>query len=277
MLYFVTTCNIDFDKDLIGWYTGESSREIVCDVDDLLTTRQLQDLLQVDRITIYRMLNDGRLRGFKVGGQWRFSRQEIEHWLQEQRTDLEISESTHPDESSATSPSQILPLSCVQAIQGVCAEALNIAAVTLDLDGKPMTDVSNSCDFCNLILSDDEGHHRCVASWMQVNSGQVHACHAGLLCASAPIEVNGQPVATIAGCQFASPREQIDPSALATSLGLDEKKLCAAAGSVRTVPNEYSPRIARLLQKVAYTFTEIGQERLSLLSRLQHIAEVSKI
>jgi excisionase family DNA binding protein len=55
-------------------------------VDDLLTTRQLQDLLRVDRITIYRMLKDGRLRGFKVGGQWRLSRGEIEIWLQEQQS-----------------------------------------------------------------------------------------------------------------------------------------------------------------------------------------------
>ncbi len=59
-----------------------SSKGIVYYVDDLLTTKQLRDLLQVDRITIYRMLYDGRLHGFKVGGQWRFSRQEIEAWLQ---------------------------------------------------------------------------------------------------------------------------------------------------------------------------------------------------
>ena len=52
-------------------------------MDALLTVRHLQDLLQVDRITIYRMLDDGRLRGFKVGGQWRFSRQAIEGWLHE--------------------------------------------------------------------------------------------------------------------------------------------------------------------------------------------------
>jgi hypothetical protein len=33
--------------------------------DALLATRQLQELLQVDRITICRMLDDGRLEGFK--------------------------------------------------------------------------------------------------------------------------------------------------------------------------------------------------------------------
>ena len=41
-------------------------------MDELLTTRQVQSILQVDRTTIYRMLKDGRLRGVKVGQQWRF-------------------------------------------------------------------------------------------------------------------------------------------------------------------------------------------------------------
>ena len=51
-------------------------------MDDLLTTRQLTDLLQLDRTTIYRMLNDGRLPAVRVGGQWRFSRQAIEALMQ---------------------------------------------------------------------------------------------------------------------------------------------------------------------------------------------------
>ena len=59
------------------------------DRDTLLTARQLQELLQVDRITIYRMLSDGRLEGFKVGGQWRFSRQAIQGWLKEQQANPE--------------------------------------------------------------------------------------------------------------------------------------------------------------------------------------------
>ena len=97
-------------------------------MDDLLTTRQLQDLLQVDRITIYRMLNDGRLQGFKVGGQWRFSRQEIESWLREQRVDWEQAGEPEPSEGAAL-PSRVLSLSCVRAIQGVCAEALELGMV----------------------------------------------------------------------------------------------------------------------------------------------------
>ena len=43
---------------------------------ELLTTKQLEDLLKIDRITVYRMLNDGRLKCVKIGNQWRFPRNE---------------------------------------------------------------------------------------------------------------------------------------------------------------------------------------------------------
>lgn len=253
-------------------------------MDDLITTRQLQDLLQVDRITIYRMLNDGRLRGFKVGGQWRFSRQEIEAWLQEQRADLAGSQDLASPGTEELASSQVLPLSCVDAIQGVCAEALDVATVTIDLDGSPLTRVSNSCEFCNLILSTGEGRRRCAEDWKSVANGQIRSCHAGLLCVSSPIEVSGGPVAISVGCQFAvEPSNgdllawQPDLPALAADLGLAGEELQAAAASVRLVSADYLPRVSRLLRRVAETFAEIGQERLSLISRLQNIAEMSKI
>jgi excisionase family DNA binding protein len=252
-------------------------------VDDLLTTRQLQDLLQVDRITIYRMLNDGRLRGFKVGGQWRFSQKEIEAWLREQRTDLEV-EKESVRITDVEPSSEVLSLSCVQAIQDVCAEALEIGAVTINLDGTPFTDISNSCDFCNLILSSEEGQRRCRAAWQSTGNGSVHACHAGLLCVSAPIEVGVKRVAITAGCQFVAqvPGEgqhawRSNLAALADALGLSESDLRGAADSVRLVPEDYLVRVARLLGRVVETFAEIGRERLELLSRLQYIAEMSKI
>ena len=50
-------------------------------VNDLLTSRQVQEILKVDRITVYRMLNDGRLKGVKIGQQWRFHNSEVERLL----------------------------------------------------------------------------------------------------------------------------------------------------------------------------------------------------
>ena len=38
--------------------------------DKLLTTRELVDMLQLDRVTIYKMVKDGELPSLRVGGQW---------------------------------------------------------------------------------------------------------------------------------------------------------------------------------------------------------------
>ena len=45
-------------------------------MENYLTTKQVQDLFKVDRITIYRMLQDGRLKGVKIGNQWRCCQQD---------------------------------------------------------------------------------------------------------------------------------------------------------------------------------------------------------
>ncbi len=255
-------------------------------MDDLLTTRQLEELLQVDRVTIYRMLNDGRLPGFKVGGQWRFSRQEVDKWLEEQRVTLQVSESLSAAEESPLA-SDVLPLSCVRVIQAVCAEALDVAAVTTAPDGTPLTEVSNSCELCNRILSTEEGHRRCVASWRLLDSRQrcvVRTCHAGLACIVAPIQVGDEWVANLAACQFAVPPEEVAGQAwranlpgLAADLGLDEGDLQAAAESVRLLAQAQLPRVSRLLLQVADALSKMGQEQQKLVSRLRRIAEMTGV
>jgi len=114
-----------------------SERKTGFAVDDLLTVRQLQQLLRVDRITIYRMLDDGRLSGFKVGSQWRFPRQQIEKWLQAQANPPESQE----DEAAPKQPASSLPLNCYQLVQEVFAEALDIACVTTNAQGEPEAEI----------------------------------------------------------------------------------------------------------------------------------------
>ena len=44
----------------------------------LLTLEQVAEYLNVDKFTVYRLLADKELPGFKVGNQWRFKRKMIE-------------------------------------------------------------------------------------------------------------------------------------------------------------------------------------------------------
>lgn len=57
----------------------KENREFMAE--QLLTLEQVADYLNVDKFTVYRLLNDKELPAFKVGNQWRFKRKLLENWL----------------------------------------------------------------------------------------------------------------------------------------------------------------------------------------------------
>jgi excisionase family DNA binding protein len=250
----------------------------------LLTTRQLQDLLQLDRITIYRMLNDGRLQGFKIGGQWRFSRHAIEQWLQAQHVDLDAAEPPGTTAGQHPSPEE-LPLSCIAAIQDIFAQALDVGTLTTAVDGQPLTPVANSCAFCDLILSTKAGRRRCISSWRAAaakdgHTPQIATCHAGLRYVWGRIEVEGKFVAATHAGQFldAQPTGQewsTKLTELASATGITRQRLRQALDNVHLLEEGRLEQVPRLLQRVAATFSEIGEERFKLLGRLHRIAEMT--
>ena len=48
--------------------------------DQVYTIKELADRFQVHPTTIYRLLRQGRLPGFRIGSNWRFNRSAIEQW-----------------------------------------------------------------------------------------------------------------------------------------------------------------------------------------------------
>ncbi len=253
-------------------------------MDDLLTTRQLMDLLQLDRTTIYRMLNDGRLPALRVGGQWRFSRQSVEALMQGKSIVASGDEKPRaPDRTSV----EVLPLHCLQPIQEVFAQTAGIGAVTTDLDGKPVLAFSNPCAFCSLILATEEGQKRCRSSWEKLadeteKHPRLEKCHAGLTYARAWINVGGAPVAMIFGGQFVVGRWRSGDSPeyiarMARDCQLDREPLRKATRDIRVLTKDRAEQLLHLLQLVANTFSTIGQERLDLLTRLKKVAELADV
>jgi excisionase family DNA binding protein len=59
--------------------------------DEIYTIKELSEHLRVHPTTIYRLLRQGRLPGFRVGSNWRFNRAAIEQWEQ-----LQVSEPRLP-------------------------------------------------------------------------------------------------------------------------------------------------------------------------------------
>jgi excisionase family DNA binding protein len=50
--------------------------------DDILTISDVASLLKVAEKTVYGLAQKGDIPGFKVGGQWRFSRSAIDSWIE---------------------------------------------------------------------------------------------------------------------------------------------------------------------------------------------------
>ena len=55
--------------------------------DQVFTIKELSEHLRVHPTTIYRLLRQGRLPGFRVGSNWRFNRVAIEQWEKIQASD----------------------------------------------------------------------------------------------------------------------------------------------------------------------------------------------
>ena len=64
---------------LLCAYKGEQILTMASD-EDILTIAELSEHLRVHPTTIYRLLREGRIPGFRVGSAWRFSRASIEKW-----------------------------------------------------------------------------------------------------------------------------------------------------------------------------------------------------
>ena len=46
----------------------------------LLTIRELSQYFKVSERTIYRLLNNNKLKGIKIGGSWRFDEREVKQY-----------------------------------------------------------------------------------------------------------------------------------------------------------------------------------------------------
>ncbi len=242
----------------------------------LLTAKQTQELLKVDRTTIYRMLKDGRLNGVKVGQQWRFYTNEVNALLAGVK---------RLGESNIPFLDDILPLHCIQPVQDVFAEIAQVGAVTADKEGQPLTKISNSCDFCKLILGSNDGRQACIESWKQLVNQEKAApefttCHAGLKYARARIVVQGELIAILVAGQFyvhaPEPEEQEERlHALAEKYSIDFSLLTQASRQISVLDDHKIPQISGWLEQMAHTFEQVSSERADFMSRLRQIAEMS--
>jgi excisionase family DNA binding protein len=247
-------------------------------MEDLLTTRQVQELLHVDRITVYRMLSDGRLKGVKIGQQWRFPSREVDRLL---------SGTPAAAESGQVEMDSNFPAHCVQAIQDLFADVSQVGAHVIDLQGEPLTQPSHPCSLCQTLGACPAGQAACRASWKEfavsgIDGNKFFTCHAGLHYVGASIIEKGQPIGLfLAGpfyWQAAEPHEESERMhRLAGTYDLDLETLREAAQAIPVITAQQQSQVESWPFTAARAVQSILVERTGFVERLQQIANLTQL
>jgi excisionase family DNA binding protein len=243
-----------------------------------LNTQQVQEILKVDRITIYRMLNDGRLKGIKIGKYWRFPQNEINRLL---GVPIPEPEREPPDELSD------FPEECVHRLQEVFAGILGVGALTVNLDGDAISEPVYSNPFCRMMLSNPSSHDACKQSWRKIarhvaGNPEIHLCHAGLCYLRSAINLQEQTVAWMITGQFYLTSQKQEGlrakiESVAEKHGFQLPDLEKAVAQIPVLKPTQQQKVLEWAPKVSDTVQSMMCERSDLVNRLERIAEISSI
>jgi excisionase family DNA binding protein len=214
----------------------------------LLTTREVQDLIKVDRSTIYRMAESGRLPAVKVGRQWRFPKDRLYDRLNHQATGTD---------AGAALGDLITPGS-LQALTGLLGELLGIMVLVTDMAGRPLADVGNPCGLFAAAHRHPGVLERCIGGWREMAGDpdlepQWKPTPLGFLCARTLVRVGDQlkGMVLVGGIAPESwPPGPADLEGLASGLGVPLDLLAAHVREVYRPARDEQERVLRLLPRV---------------------------
>ncbi len=178
----------------------------------------------------------------------------------------------------------VIDLGVLQRIQDTFAQAMGVAAVTVDRGGKPITKTSNFCRLCLLIRSTEEGLKRCQRCdaeggrrALAMNRPYAYNCAGGLMDAAAPIMIDGHFVGSIL-CGQAIPddaQENYIESVVRHNepLGLSRSAIEDAAREITPLPRERFTAAVEMLSITANYVIEMGVAKIAQTELLNQAQE----
>jgi excisionase family DNA binding protein len=252
-----------------------------------LSTQEMQDLIGVDRSTIYRMAEDGRLPAVKVGRQWRFPADRVAAQL-----GLDPPRLTQPPGATAASAAQpagrdrlgdLLAPETLQPLAALLGDLFEVMAVVTDMDGTALTQVANQCGFYRSVADRPEAASACARGWRELASQPTMTprfveSHFGFLCARTFVWVEMRPVGMIVvgGVTPPSwPPPMTRLTAISAEVGVEAEVLAAVVDQTWDVAPERQEWILRLLPRVGDLISQLASARSQLIVRLDEIAQLA--
>ncbi len=257
-----------------------------------LTSQEMQDLINVDRSTVYRMAEDGRLPGVKVGRQWRFPADRVAEQFGMAAEPAGSDAGATTAAAGATSASaphvehglvELLVPEVAQSVADLTGDLFGVMAVITDLEGRPLTAVANPCGYYAAIANQPGAAEACLSEWRQF-AEEPHVAprfvrtHLGFLCARTFVWVDLKPVGMIV-VGGVTPPTWPPPTALveqvATEVGVEPDVLLGAVDQTWDVDLVEQRRILQLLPQMGDLVSQLATARSQLLHRLDAIAELA--
>lgn len=176
----------------------------------------------------------------------------------------------------------VIDIEILQKFQDNFAFGMNIASVTVDIKGNPVTKESSYTSFCrDFTHSTTTGDDRCAQSHRKggeeaTRTGRpyIYKCHAGLIDFAAPIMVEGQQIGTILGGQIlTSVPDEEGFRKTAKEIGVDEEGYIEAVKKVNISTQKNIEAAAEVLFIVANTLSKIGYDQLKLKTMSQTLTD----
>lgn len=167
----------------------------------------------------------------------------------------------------------VIDIDLLQNFQDNFAESMDIASITVDRYGNPVTKPSSYTSFCNdFIHSNAIGDKRCAECHrkageesVKMGSPYIYICHAGLIDFAAPIILEGIQIGTILGGQVLIQKtEESRYMETARELGIDENKFVKSLKEIKITTEKNIKAAAQVLFIMANALSKIGYEELKL-------------
>ena len=250
----------------------------------LLTSKQVQELFRVDRSTIYRMAEDGRLPAVKVGRQWRFPSDHVESLLGRGEP-VPISPTPETVAQRSAVLEHVLPRDTAQAVADLAADLFGVMAVVTDMDGRGLTTVSNPCGYFSAVFNAVYTPDRCSKGWRRLGEEidlepRFVPSHLGFLCARSFIRsgtslVGMVIVGGVAPTEWPPPAEQIQGYAEET--GTPVAVINEHINEVYWIDQPHQDWIARSLSGVSDLISLLADGHGKLVQNLDSIAAIAGV
>ncbi len=186
---------------------------------------------------------------------------------------------------------EIVNTQILQEIQDKFSETTGIAAVVVDVDGKPVTRPSKFTEFCDYVRSFPDGLAQCMAcddrggrTAVERQRPVVYHCHGGLTDFAAPIIVQNEYVGALLAGQVVLPQADYDAKEemfkRLSNCGMDTAILSDLFDKVAIIPENRLKAAADLLHIMANYIVEMSVTNVvqqQLMAELKAKAELENL